>query len=362
MFYHANKIDTAGVVPRLTKYNACTTETSLMEYSPEQLNYFRLRYIAFKLVPDGLRKIFKQEWNFLYKTTRLGEWKDTRGNGNAFYFNESRRSRIKNARYLAKVKKGNAAEWDSTCLFFVILYSDSIGSTLSLAVKRDVDDLRQVQNDIAHIGEAKLPDQEFRIYVSKVMAAFNSLKLPITAINAVKNQTNFPTAEVIKLKFQVDKLRVGLTQAKSDFQVIQDTIQQNEAKEYNGKDLPFINKTTGDNKEHPKVAESYHSSAVHHRELGQHNEAKECDEKALKIRKKLYGKEHLEVAASYYNLAADYRELGQPNEAKECEKKALKIRKKLYGKEHPEVAASYYNLVYDYRELGQHNEAIVCHK
>ena len=27
-------------------------------------------------VPEGLRKVFKQEWDFLYKTTPLGEWKD----------------------------------------------------------------------------------------------------------------------------------------------------------------------------------------------------------------------------------------------------------------------------------------------
>ncbi|KAL9958217.1 hypothetical protein ACROYT_G035202, partial [Oculina patagonica] len=104
-----------------------------MEYSSEQLNYFRICYIAFNLVPEGLRKIFRQEWDFRYKTT-LGEWKDTPKNGLDFYNNESRRSRSKNARFLATIQNGNTAEWDCSCLFFAILFSDSIGTTISAAI------------------------------------------------------------------------------------------------------------------------------------------------------------------------------------------------------------------------------------
>lgn len=44
-----------------------------MEYSQEQLNYFRLCYVAFNVVPVGLRQIFKKEWDVRYKTTPLGE-------------------------------------------------------------------------------------------------------------------------------------------------------------------------------------------------------------------------------------------------------------------------------------------------
>ena len=59
--------------------------------------------------------------------------------------------------------------------------------------------------------------------------------------------------------------------------------------------------------------------------------AKECDEKALTIRKRIYGGEHPEVATSYCNLAVDYRNLGQHKKAKECDEKALTIRKRIYG-------------------------------
>ena len=219
------------VVPRLRKYNTCTTETSLMEYTPEQLNYFRLCYIAFSLVPDGLRKIFKQEWDFLYKTNTCGEWKDTPQNGLDFYNREIRRKHTKNARYLPTIKNGNTTEWDCTCLFFAILYSDSIGTTLSLAVSKDVDDLRQFCNDIAHINEAELTDADFQNCVGKVIAVFNSLKLPTHDIVEVKNQTSFLTAEVKSLRSQVanlDNLKNELLQAKSDLQLAQSTTQKKE--------------------------------------------------------------------------------------------------------------------------------------
>ena len=188
-----------------------------MEYTPEQLSYFRICYIAFNLVPEGLRKLFKQEWDFLYKTT-LGEWKDTPKNGFDFFNKESRKSRSKNSRYLATIQNGNTAKWDCSCLFFAILYSDSIGTTLSAAIKTKVDDLRQIRNDIAHISEAKLTDAEFTGYVGRVLLAFNSMSLPISDIEAVKNQTNFPIAEVTKFKAQVANLQSELKEVKSDLQ------------------------------------------------------------------------------------------------------------------------------------------------
>ena len=335
-----------------------------MEYTPEQLNYFRLCYITFSLVPDGLRKIFKQEWDFLYKTTPVGEWKDTPQNGLNIFNKESRRSRTRNAQFLATIQNGNTAEWGCRYLFFAILYSDSIGSTLSPKVRKNVDDLRQIRNYVTHITEARLNDTEFQYCVGKVIAAFNSLNLPIADIEEVKNQVSFPTVEVNKLKKQADKLQVGLTQAKSDLQVAQDTIQKKEErvesslKECNKKALMIRKGIYGD--EDQKVTESYYSLAYDYRELGQHNEAKECDEKALMISKKIFGEEHPQVAASYQNLAFDYRELGQHNEAKECDEQALMIRKRIYGEQHPDEAASYHNLSVDYRYLGLHNEAKKC--
>ena len=178
-----------------------------MEYSQDQLNYFRLCYIGLELVPVGLRQIFKNEWDFLYKGTSFGEWKDTAKNGLDFYNMESKASQKKNARFLATIQNGNTAEWDCTCLFFAILYSDSIGKTLSPVVSKEVDDLRQVRNEIAHITEAKLTDADFQTSVDRLLNAFTSLGLAITEIQEIKNQTTFPTKEVEKLgsKFVISK-------------------------------------------------------------------------------------------------------------------------------------------------------------
>ncbi|CAH3169896.1 unnamed protein product, partial [Porites lobata] len=205
---------------------------SNMEYTLEQLNYFRACYIAFNLVPQGLRKVFKREWDFLYKTTPFGEWKDISQNGRDFYNKESRKSHTKNARLLATIQRGNTAEWDCSCLFLAILYSDCIGSTLSPAVRKEVDDLRQVRNDVAHLNEVELTDAEFHNYVARVLAAFNSLKLPINEVDDIKNQTDFPTARVNSLKMQADNLKAELKTKEqenknltSELQSIQATLQ-----------------------------------------------------------------------------------------------------------------------------------------
>ena len=201
----------------------------VMEYSQEQLNYFRLCYIGSTLVPVGLRQIFKNEWDFLYKATSVGEWKDTAQNGHDFYNMESKASHKKNARFLSTIQNGNTAEWDCTCLFFVILYSDSIGKTLSPVVYKEVDDLRQVRNEIAHITEAKLADADFQTSVDRLLNAFTSLGLATTKIEEIKNQTTFPTKEVEKIKKQARDLQDDLEQTKSDLEQTKSTLQSTEA-------------------------------------------------------------------------------------------------------------------------------------
>ena len=200
-----------------------------MEYSQEQLNYFRLCYVGFDLVPVGLRQIFKKEWDFLYRTTTFGEWKDTAQNGLDFYKKESKKSRKKNARYLTTIQSGNTAEWDSSCLFFAILYSDSVGNTLSPAVQKEVDDIRLVRNEIAHITEAKLTDADFQTSVDRVLKIFTSLGLATTEIQEIKNQKSFPTKEVENFKKQVRDLQDELDQTKCDLKETKSALQSTEA-------------------------------------------------------------------------------------------------------------------------------------
>ena len=109
------------------------------------------------------------------------------------------------------MRMGNTAEWDTLCLFFAILYSDAIGTTLSPQVRNGVDDLRQFRNNIVHTPEGKLTDAEFQNYVAIVLAAFTSLNLPIYEVDDIGKQTDFPlTADVDALKVQADNLNADL--------------------------------------------------------------------------------------------------------------------------------------------------------
>ena len=187
-----------------------TQDPIKMKYTSQQLNYFRACYIAFDLIPEGLRTVFKQEWDFLYKATAFGEWKDTPKNGLDFCNGETRRTQRRNARVLATIQEGNTAEWNTVCLFFAILYSDTIGRTLSPAVRKEVDDLRQCRNDLAHTLEAELTDADFQNFVGRVLTAFTSLGLPVNKINDIKNQADSPTVDLNALEVQVDNLNADL--------------------------------------------------------------------------------------------------------------------------------------------------------
>ena len=103
-------------------------------------------------------------------------------------------------------------------MFFAILYSDTVGATLSPAVYKVVDDIRQVRNEIAHITEAKLTDVDFRTSVDRLLNDFTSLGLAITEIQEIKNQTTFPTMEVENIKKEARNLQAELDLTKSILQ------------------------------------------------------------------------------------------------------------------------------------------------
>ena len=168
------------------------------EYTSEQLNFFRICYVTTDVLADGLREIFKQEWDKLYKTTK-GEWKDEPRNGIDFYNGESPRSQRRNAHLLATMKNGNRGEWDCTMLFYAILYSDSVRPHLSLTVRKNVDDLRNFRNaQFAHITQGRLSDMDFQNAIGKVEVAFQALGLTTEKIQGIKNQATFPTEQLLK--------------------------------------------------------------------------------------------------------------------------------------------------------------------
>ena len=121
------------------------------EFTEEQLNYYRICYVVTDIITEGLRSIFKQEWDNRYKAT-FGEWKDEPRNGMDFKNGESPGNQRRNAKLLATMVNGDRAEWDCTMLFYAILFSDCIGHGLNPVVKLNVDDLRKFRNEeFAHM-------------------------------------------------------------------------------------------------------------------------------------------------------------------------------------------------------------------
>ena len=201
---------------------------SSKEYTEQQLNYYRICYVTTDILAEGLREIFKQEWDKLYKTTK-GEWKDELRNGIDFYNGESPRNQKRNAHFLATMKNGNRGEWDCTMLFYAILFSDSVGPRLSAIVRKNLNDLRNFRNkEFAHMPQGSLSEIEFQNAISKVDVAFQALSLPTVKIQDLKYQKTFPTKDLTKVLKEVDNLKQEVQEKESQRQVLEDQL-QNEA-------------------------------------------------------------------------------------------------------------------------------------
>ena len=196
------------------------------EYTSEQLNFFRICYVTTDVLADGLREIFKQEWDKLYKTTK-GEWKDDSRSGTDFYNGESPGNQRRNAHLLATMKNGNRREWDCTMLFYAILYSDSVGPRLASTVRKNVDDLRNFRNaQFAHITKGRLTDMDFQNAIGKVDVAFQALGLTTEKIQGIKNQATFPTEQLLNTLKEVEKGKKDLQEKENQRQVLADQLQK----------------------------------------------------------------------------------------------------------------------------------------
>ena len=195
-----------------------------MGNSKEQLNYYKICYVFTDVLTEGLRIIFKQEWDNRYGATMSGEWKDEPRNGVDFKNKESSRNQKRNAHLLKTMIGGNRAEWDCTMLFYAILYSDCIHS-LSPVVRSNVDALRKFRNeDFAHMSEGNLSDLQFQNIIGKVDTAFPALSLSTMKIQEIKNQTSFPTEELKDVLKMVDDLKQELQEKERERQVLEDQL------------------------------------------------------------------------------------------------------------------------------------------
>ena len=146
-----------------------------LKYTEEKMNYYMLLRVVTDVVTEGLREIFKQEWDNRYKTS-LGEWKDTPDDGKNFCTIIRPQSRKKKRYLLETIEKGNRAEWDSSVLCYAILNCDS-PDNLNPRIKSNVGDLRYLRNELAHWSTVEISNEYFRTKISKIKNAFHELGL-----------------------------------------------------------------------------------------------------------------------------------------------------------------------------------------
>ena len=179
---------------------------SSLKFTEEQLNYLKVCLIVTDELAEGLREIFKREWDNRYKAT-LGEWKDERKNGMDFWNGESLRGRRRNAALLTTIINGNRAEWDCTMLFYAILFSDCIHS-LNPVVRSNVDDLRRFRNEqFSHFPRSYLSGVDFQKTILNISTAFHALGLPAQNILEIANKTILLTEESGNIPRETDTLR-----------------------------------------------------------------------------------------------------------------------------------------------------------
>ena len=194
--------------------------------SEESRNYICMRKIVTDVVSEGLRIVFKREWNSRYQAS-LGAWDDTTASGAQLYHSEKARKRPNMKDYQSNFQHGETNRWDCSVLFDAILYSNSIGSTLNPIMKTEVDKLRIIRNKIMHPhGEATLTDLEFQNMTSDVENSFKALSLPNDNITSIKSKRNRhksfqilppkPTHEVVYRSEKINEIKQDLQKLRDD--------------------------------------------------------------------------------------------------------------------------------------------------
>ena len=155
--------------------------------SEENQNYIRVRHIVMNVARTELRKFFIQEWNNRYQAS-FGAWDDTNVSGNQLFNREKIRARPNKNMLQSKFQNGDTNQWDCSVLFDAILYSNSIGASLTPTIKTEVDNLRKSRNKLTHeILDEKLSDIEFQTMTTSVENALNTLGLSIKEVVRIRN-------------------------------------------------------------------------------------------------------------------------------------------------------------------------------
>jgi tetratricopeptide (TPR) repeat protein len=106
------------------------------------------------------------------------------------------------------------------------------------------------------------------------------------------------------------------------------------------------------------IAIQYNNLGSAYQDLGEYEKAIEFYQRALDIDRKNFGENHPKIAIQYNNLGSAYNDLGEYEKAIEFYNRALDIDRKNFGENHPKIAIRYNNLGEAYNDLGEYEKAI----
>ena len=160
--------------------------------NPDKRNQSWMDTLVTDIVKNGLRLIFKQEWDNRYHAS-LGPWDDTTKSG-THLLNKERRRKIPND-YKSKFTTGDTSCWDCSAFFYAILKSNSIGNAgLNPTVRSEVDNLRLIRNEVKHASEGNLSETDFQALVAKVENSFKLLGISSAEITQLKAEKSLYTS------------------------------------------------------------------------------------------------------------------------------------------------------------------------
>ena len=207
-----------------------------MEFSPEQLNFFKLSFVVLDEFPIALRQVFIYMWDTLVATTPgVPKWNDSVTVLNIFL---SKEGGVKKVGMLNKSSK----EWDCAALFRATLFSQTFAMPDETGVRRTLhelyvipralprgafhssvtsptgnsaetralalDQLRLLRNTFCHQDTTqKIEKATFDSYIELAKDAFTTLGQDKSKLDEIGNlgEEEFPTSRLQKLEDELKK-------------------------------------------------------------------------------------------------------------------------------------------------------------
>ncbi|CAB4043709.1 Hypothetical predicted protein [Paramuricea clavata] len=183
-------------------------------YTKEELGYFRLAKGVINHSTAALRKVFKQEWNYLYPLT---PWRNDGTSGSQMLAKEQPSSRLYDPKFAKDyqaikdhLRHGDMERWDVTTLVFALLYSYALSGIRNDSrhwrrVKNAIHEIKGIRNTVlSHACKASIAHSTFmRIFgiLERAVEDLLTTSDPLVGkLKALRTETEFVTDDLVKYK------------------------------------------------------------------------------------------------------------------------------------------------------------------